>query len=145
MPPNKINSDGYEYGPTKKGKIYLSLYKHRGSGNHHKNVWESSITPDIEYSIFYFADENDWYDESRDYWGVLDQGKKILGMKGERISKFPCTSNESDPWHGYPASPSNENKIDKSDCPSDVLIEKWIETSVVTKEFGRKIQKLRRR
>lgn len=140
MPPNRITAAGYEYGPTINHKMYLSLFKHRGTGDRrHKNMWSSEISPDNEYEIFQSADESNWCDESNHYWGVWNQGVK-LGEKGERISKFPCPSNPQDPWHGYPASP-RENP--DNDSPSDLLVERWVRDNVISKEMGRKIQKKR--
>jgi len=141
MPANRATPAGLEYGPTANGKMYLSVFKHRGDGSRrYKSIWSADILPDAEYGIFCSADEHDWNDESGNYWGVLDQGRAILGERGERISKFPCTSNDHDPWHGYPVSPKENGE---SDAPPDLLVEKWISDDVVTKELGRKIQKLK--
>ncbi|NET59060.1 MAG: hypothetical protein F6K47_23830 [Symploca sp. SIO2E6] len=141
MPANRTTPAGLEYGPTASGKMYLSVYKHRGDGSRrHKNCWSADISPDMEYGIFCSSDDNDWHDEEWNYWGVLDLGRTVLGEKGERICKFPCTSNEQDPWHGYPASPRDKGA---SDTPPDLLVDRWISKNIVTKEIGRKIQKLR--
>lgn len=141
MPANRATTTGLEYGPTVNGKMYLSVFKHRGCGNQrHKSMWLNNISPDDEYGIFCSADAHNWNDESRNYWGVLEQGKIILGERGERICKFPCPSNDHDPWHGYPVSPKEKGE---SDAPPDSLVERWIGDNVVTKEFGRKIQKLK--
>lgn len=140
MPANQATPDGLEYGPTVNGKMYLSVFKHRGKSSQHKNIWSSAITPDMEYEIFFSSDEYDWCDQNQNYWGVLEKGETRLGEKGERICKFPCTSNEQDPWHGYPASPKEKGP---GDSPPDSLVEQWIKDDVIKKEIGRKIQKLK--
>jgi hypothetical protein len=141
MSANQTTSAGLGYGPTGTGKMYLSVYKHRGSGSRqHKNCWSVDISPDMEYEIFSSSDDNHWHDEGFNYWGILDLGRTVLGSQGERICKFPCTTNEQDPWHGYPASPKDKGV---SDAPPDLLIETWIKKDIVTKEIGRKIQKLK--
>ena len=138
MPANRTTTAGLEYGPTASGKMYLSVFKHRGGGSRqHKHRW--SISPDAEYGVFYDSDDNCWHDTQLNYWGVLSQGQ-VLGEQGERICKFPCTSNQQDPWHGYPASP-RDNGL--PDTPPDSLIELWITRGIIPKEFGRKIQKLK--
>lgn len=142
MPANKTTSDGYEYGPTVNGKMYLSKYKHRGKGDRkHKHMW--CIPPDDEYHIFYASDKRDMYDSNQDYWGVM-QGGKIIGEKGERISKFPCTSNETDPWHGYPISPVEERPRGSLPPEFDDLIANWIKSEIIDKGFGKKILKEKR-
>jgi hypothetical protein len=141
MPANQATIAGLEYGPTVNGKMYLSVHHHRGSGSvQHKNVWAIDISRDLEYEIFCSSDDNDWHDTKSNYWGVLDQGQTILGGRGERICKFPCTTNDTDFWHGYPVSPKDKGI---GDTPPDLLIEKWIEQAIIKKEFGRKIQKLK--
>lgn len=131
---------GHEYGPTVNGKMYLSVFKHRGKSSQHKSIWSSAISPDMEYGIFCSSDESDWCDQNQNYWGVLEKGKKILGERGEYICKFPRTSNQQDPWHGYPVSPKENGP---SDTPPDSLVEQWVKDDVITKGFARKIYKLK--
>ncbi|PZV26206.1 MAG: hypothetical protein DCF12_11070 [Snowella sp.] len=140
MPPNRRTPDGLEYGPTIKGKIYLSLFYHRGDGSRmFKNRW--CVLPDIEYDIFSFSDENSLYDAKQNYWGVLEQGQTVIGEKGERLSKFPCTTNPQDAWHGYPVFCVDERKRNALPSDFDKLVERWIIDGIITKEIGRKIQK----
>ncbi len=140
MPANQSTSAGLEYGPTVTGKMYLSKYKHRGNGSlQHKNMW--CIPPDTEYDIFYNSDKHNLRDANHNYWGVLQTGKATLGTNGERLSKFPCTSNIPDPWHGYPVSPLEERKRNALPPDFDLLVEQWIKDKVIDKAVGRKIQK----
>lgn len=103
-------SDGIEFGPNDSGKPYISLNAHRGS-RPHKSKWRTEVTPPMEYGIFCDADGNEWNDNSGHYWGVLNRGDTVLGMVGERLSKFPCTSNDNDPWHGYPVNPAKVTEM----------------------------------
>jgi hypothetical protein len=141
MVANQTTTAGLMYGPTVNNKMYLSVYKHRGNGSRqHKNCWSADVSPFMEYGIFCSSDASDWFDQKLNYWGVLNSGQTVLGEKGERICKFPCTSNTQDPWHGYPTSPKDNGA---NDAPPDFLVEIWISGNIVTKEIGRKIQKLR--
>ncbi|MDJ0677775.1 MAG: hypothetical protein QNJ36_20735 [Calothrix sp. MO_167.B42] len=140
MSANKATFDGLEYGPTVNGKMYLSVFKHRGNGSPlHKNKW--CVPPDTEYDIFCNSDRHSLYDSNQNYWGVLDNGKSQLGEKGERLSKFPCTSNPQDPWHGYPVFSVEERKRNALPTDFDSLVNQWIINNIITKEVGRKIQK----
>ncbi|MEH2411623.1 hypothetical protein [Nostoc sp.] len=140
MPANQRTSAGLEYGSTVSGKMYLSKDKHRGNGSReHKSMW--CILPDTEYDIFCNSDKHNMCDSNQDYWGVLEGGKAKLGEKGERISKFPCTSNETDHWHGYPVFPVEERQGARGSLPPDFddLIAEWIKSKIIAKEFGKKI------
>ncbi|MEH2057104.1 MAG: hypothetical protein V7K97_13265 [Nostoc sp.] len=87
MSTNLVTPAGLEYGPTVNGKMYLSMFKHRGIGSRkHKNMW--CILPDTEYDIFCNSDKGNLRDASQNYWGVLQNGQVTLGEKGERISKI---------------------------------------------------------
>jgi hypothetical protein len=124
---------GILFGPTNSGKFYLSTYRHRGSGSRiHKSKWK--IAPALECCIFRSADDADWNCSRGHYWGVHDGGTTELGEQGERLCKFPCTSNNHDPWHGYPV-------LSQDDAPPDDLVETWIAQGVISKVIGRKIQK----
>lgn len=91
----------------------------------------------MEYGIFCTADSRDWSDEDGNYWGVHSAGRTPLGVRGERLCKFPKTSNPNDPWHGFPVSPQNGG----GDVPPDALVESWITAEVVSRVIGRRIQK----
>jgi hypothetical protein len=81
------------------------------------------------------------YDAKQNYWGVLEQGQTVIGEKGERLSKFPCTTNPQDAWHGYPVFCVDERKRNALPSDFDKLVERWIIDGIITKEIGRKIQK----
>jgi hypothetical protein len=144
MPPNNTTSDGYEYGPTVNGKMYLSLFYHRGNGSKKdKHMW--CVLPDHEYDIFFNSDKHDMYDSTQHYWGVLERGKVKIGERGERISKFKYPSNPMDAWHGYPIFPAEEKKGTRNALPPDFddLIAKWIKSNLIARELGKKILKER--
>ena len=132
-------SSGIKFGPNPTGKFYISINYHRGNNRSAlKNKWHPYIKPPLEYQIFCAADCESWYDTSGHGWGMHNQGNTIIGTQGERLCKFPRTSNESDPWHGFPVSPMESGD---DDAPSDEFIENWISTGVISKTFGRRIQR----
>ena len=91
------------FGPTANGKWYLCLAYHRcNRPTQHKRCW--AISRPREYGVFEWADESDSYDDDLNLWGFLliQQELGVLGTEGERIAKFPATSNATDDWHGYP-------------------------------------------
>jgi hypothetical protein len=103
----RARSDGILYGPTGRGKLYLSMFAHRGA-RPVKTAWHMDITPDIEFWLFDKGDENDWQDERGHFWSLGDgdgDGATILGMTGERLCKHPRNTSTAAPWHGYPVSP----------------------------------------
>lgn len=126
---------GVMFGPTRSGKMYLSMYIHRGNLRG-RSQWH--IPPGREFTIFVAADDGNWRDVKGNYWGVDGLGAATIGTRGERLSKFPQTTNKTDPWHGYPVSPLEDG--DRS-APSDDLVEMWIENNIVSKTTGRRIQR----
>lgn len=128
-----------QFGPNKTGKFYISIFYHRGTNRLvFKNKWHPDISPFTEYEIFCFADDGNWFDARGHYWGVRERGEAILGCSGERLCKFPKTSNVIDPWHGFPVSPMEDGDDYR---PSDDIVEAWIATGIVSKTFGRRIQR----
>jgi hypothetical protein len=135
----RATSSGIEFGPNDKGKYYISIFYHRGNNRPGlKNKWDPDVPPLQEYEIFCYADYGDWFDQHDHYWGVHAAGNTVLGCQGERLCKFPRTSNRSDPRHGYPVSPMLNGD---DDAPSDEFVEGWIVRGVISKTFGRRIQR----
>jgi hypothetical protein len=129
---------GIPYGPNSAGKCYISLFKHRGCGDpYEKTVWCKEISPEMEYATFCFSDENNIIDNKGNLWGFRDDGREVLGQNGEVFCKFPVTSNVSDPWHGYPVSPAES----VNDIPPPKVVQEWITRGVVSRLFGRRIQR----
>jgi hypothetical protein len=126
---------GVMFGPTVSGKMYLSLYIHRGSWIG-RSQW--IVEPQTEFNIFGAADNANWRGPNGHYWGVHVPDAGVLGARGERLAKFPQTSNAVDPWHGYPVSPLEDG--DRS-APPDDLVELWRQNNVVSKTFARRIQR----
>lgn len=130
---------GITFGPTSSGKHYLSAFSHR-NGNPLKSQWEPGLAPPEEYGIFVRADDSSSCDGEGNYWGVRDEAGGTLGTRGERLAKFPKNDMHTNPWHGYPI--ATDDGI-KAHCPPDVLVRAWIDAGVVTRPFGRKIQRRR--
>ena len=88
-----------------------------------------------------FADteKDGWRDAKEHLWGVHDGGTTDLGLRGERLAKFPHPQNATDPWHGYPVSPQDR----QDDTPPDEIINLWIDRGVITRVFGARIRRRR--
>jgi hypothetical protein len=135
---SQVTADGFIFGPNGSGKLYISVYYHRGSGSSHKGCWSDDVPPPLEYEIFCKSDLGKWFDSDGHYWGVHQSGDTVLGTRGERLSKFPANRNAANPWHGYPVSPLIRGDVD---APPDEVVETWIQDGVVNRTFGRKIQR----
>jgi hypothetical protein len=96
------------------------------------------VPPDDEYRIFSESDRANLHDASGHYWGIRDASGKALGTCGERLAKFPVNQVPAVPWHGYPVSPASGRP---SEIPPDDFVEGLVETGVITRTLGRKIQK----
>jgi hypothetical protein len=131
---------GLLFGPNHSGKKYLSSYAHRRNNprDRHKSHWLPSVTPLMEFGIFCSADRASWRDGSGNYWGLHSGTRTILGVRGERLCKFPYTSNATDPWHGFPVSPLERGD---NDAPPDTLVDDWVSAGVISRVAGRKIQR----
>ena len=129
----QASAKGITYGPNAQGHFYDSLNNHRGLRK--KSKWE--ITPKEECKVFCAADAGGWSDaQQRCWWSVSNQGTDILGMLGERLSKFPWTVNAQDPRHGYPVFADVKHP---QDCPSEVFVEQWLKDGVVTKTTAKRV------
>ena len=138
MPDRIIRQEGIVFGPTANGKAYVSVYYHRRNDPQgRKNCWHPDVLPPAEYSLFEQADVADWSDPAGHYWGFGARGRLQLGTRGERLAKFPRTTNATDPWHGYPVSPRD----DYDDTPPDDLVNRWIDSDQIDKAVGRRIQR----
>jgi hypothetical protein len=127
--------------PTPRGKTYLSDDRHRGRGNvHHKNAWSPALPRIEEFAVFCRADEGDWH-RAPGYWSFrMENGRLMaLGACEERLCHFPRPSNDTDPWHGYPVSPLE----DQDDALPDDLVDEWVATGVLTYTWGQRIKDLR--
>jgi hypothetical protein len=128
---------GLAFGPTQSGKLYLSVYAHRGA-NHRKSCWD--VSPEDEYGIFETADADDRADTAGHYWGTRDADGTALGTRGERLAKFPHNGVPTVPWHGFPVSPASGRA---SECPPDDFIDALINQGKMSRTFGRKLQRRR--
>ena len=126
---------GIRFGPNGSGKLYVSLYAHRGD-RPQKSTWLREVPPPTEYDIFCWADTGDWRDDSGHYWGIRDGGRAALGCRGERLAKFPCCLNPSDPWHGYPVSPLEDGE--RAAPPGD-FVERWRIAGIINRTIRRRI------
>lgn len=131
------------YGSAASGeKRYLCSNHHWGArrAGGIKHEWDPvNVPPAVEYQLFRTSDSNDWSDTDGHYWGFGHrEGRMILGTQKERLCKFPLPSNPTDPWHGYPVSPLLNGD---DDAPPDGFVQDWIDNNVISKTFGRRIQR----
>lgn len=91
--------DGIHFGPTATGKLYISMYTHRGM-KPMKTCWHPNIPPKEEFELFTHSDVNQWLDARGHYWSHKEGGAAELGTAGERIAKHPRTTNPTDPSRG---------------------------------------------
>lgn len=124
---------GIAFGPTASGKLYLSVYAHRGA-NPRKSQW--AIPPTDEFGCFSRSDAEGWLDLDGHLWGALDPTGPTLGTRGERLAKFPRTVPPT-PWHGYPVSASSGRA---SETPPDELVERLRDDGRLTRTLARKLQ-----
>src|SRR5690242_15936835 len=123
--------DGLLFGPTASGKMYLSMYDHRGR-NRRKSWWADDVDPPEEYSIFEDADDGQHADGDGHLWGLRGPDGSVLGSRGERLAKFPFNDVSAAPWHGFPVSPSSGRA---SEIPSDALVESLIDAGALSRTF----------
>jgi hypothetical protein len=124
----------HQFGPNASGKTYVCLAKHR---NKTPGASQWTVQPAIEYEMFCDADAADSVDLAGNYWSVRDGGREI-GTRNERIAKHPATSNSSDPWHGYPASPAYKGA---GDMPADNVIDNWRTAGSVSRSFVKRLKR----
>ena len=130
-------SDGILFEPINAGSHYISLFYHRTGSRSDKSLWHASFSPTAEFSLFAEAEIKRWSDTKSQLWAVHAQGATVLGQRGERLARFPHPQNATDPWHGFPVSPQDR----ESDTPPDDFIDLWIEKNVVSRVFGRRMQR----
>lgn len=131
-------SGGICFSPCPDGGTYKSLFDHRGN-RHDASRWSDEYPPPAEFLLFCTSFIARWSDAAGHYWAVDDHGKRRLGTRGERLAKFPANGNPATvEWHGFPASPQLNGT---GSAPPDDFVEAWILAHVVSRGFGRKIQK----
>lgn len=134
---NTRNDDG-TYGPTKKGKYYLPKLDHRiNSTNPIKSKW--SINENQELSVFEIAEKPEvelFCKENNCYFSIVNDGKLVMGVDGERIAKFPTPKNKIDPWHGYPTTCTHSYNT-----PCDDLLDIMEKQRIISKTTRRRIER----
>lgn len=126
FPGYQRNSDS-TYGPTANGKFYLAVPYHNrnASLNPMKSRW--CLDEDQQYEVFRVAEEADvFYQVNKALIGLLCDCTVILGMNSERLSKFPCPTNSTDAWHGFPIR-SNEIDLDEG------LLDRLVSAGIISR------------
>lgn len=124
------NTDG-TFGPTLSGHYYRPASYHNRTAAHRAEKAKWCLRKNEQYEVFRLADDNHWENLNPDgLFSVVDNGKEIFGLLGERIAYFPKTQNADDPKHGYPVC---------NPQISDALIEKWHKTNVIDDIFYKRL------
>jgi len=144
MVQKKRNEDG-TYGPVCRSDGSEAYYRPQPYHNKNsakrkdKELW--CIKENEQFKVFYLAAEDKqtpiWFcNENKSLFSIIEDGKKVLGLNGERLGKFKLPSNETDPWHGYPI----EAKT-KWNTPSDSLLDIWENNDVISEITRRRIER----
>lgn len=137
MSTGTATGNGIQFGPTANGTVYICMNYHRGGRKPDKNYWDPAFAPADEYGLFEGAETEEWSDDDNHLWGVVGGGTVSIGLRGEKIAKFPAPQNAHDPWHGYPVSPRDR----VVDTPPDGVIDNWLDNNVITRAVARRIKK----
>lgn len=138
------NNDG-TYGPAIDSKKVKYYYKpqayHNKAAKGKQSKSKFVIKEGQQFSLFSMAvldlDSPQWTcEENSCLFAIVNNGSTILGDAQERLAKFPNPVNDTDPWHGYPV----KTKYSQN-CPSDKLINLWIEHGVIDATTRRRIEK----
>lgn len=124
------NADG-TFGPTLQGNYYFPASYHNRTAAHRAEKAKWCLRKNEQYEVFRLADDNHWEDNNPDgLYSVIDNGREVLGLLGERVAFFRNTQNVNDSWHGYPVC---------NPPISDDLIEKWHKTNVIDDIFYKRL------
>lgn len=129
--PKIAQNAGGTFGPTSQGHYYFPASYHNRTAAHRAEKGKWCLKKNEQYEVFRLADDNHWADNNPDgLYSVVDNGREILGLLGERVAFFRDTQNANDPWHGYPLF---------NPPISDDLIEKWHATHVIDDIFYKRL------
>ncbi len=126
---NIRHSDG-RYGPSPKNSYYYKPNPKHGVNSRNSEGTNWCIKENAEFSVFIHAESHEehlYCNENNCYFSIIDNGKVMLGQDGQKVAKFPVTSNCSDAWHGYPV-----RCITKHDTPSEELLDLMVKAEYIT-------------
>lgn len=119
----KVKISNGMFGPTNEGHYYKPAPYHNktASRKDEKTTW--LLKQGEQFEVFRLADEGHWYAKKPSgLFSILENGKEVFGVNGERIAFFPSPRNSNDPWHGYPVGPGY--------TPDDIA-DKWFRNNVI--------------
>lgn len=101
--PKIAQNAGGTFGPTSPGHYYFPASYHNRTAAHRAEKCKWCLRKNEQYEVFRLADDNHWEDNNPDgLYSVIDNGREVLGLLGERVAFFRNTQNATDSWHGYP-------------------------------------------
>jgi hypothetical protein len=120
---------GVRIGPTAAGSHYLARNDHQHFAAPGRNRWGATCLPPDQYALFESAEQGDWSDSRSHLWAVAP-GLAVIGLEGQRVSKFPARANSTDDWHGYPVS-ALDPKREFEHRPEPKLVSRWFEAGLI--------------
>src|SRR5687768_3711014 len=93
------------YGPTSRHHWYKPIHYHARTGRRKKGKSRWVLSEGQQYEVFRIADEAWWFCPALGaLFSIIEGGRRVLGVAGERLALFVEPINRPDPWHGYPVS-----------------------------------------
>jgi hypothetical protein len=136
----RFNPDmSYFCGTSDSGKSYTGIDKHRNGQKFDaagKPIAKWAVEHMAEFAEFCRSDLEVWQGDDGDLWGINIE--RTLGVDGEFICKFPCPENETDHWHGYPASPKIHGTKDR---PPKSVLNRWVHDGLISTGTKKKLNR----
>lgn len=134
FPKVKLNENG-NFGPTKNDNYYHPVFYHNKTAKTNSNKTKWVLKMNEQYEVFRLSDEGKWTcKENSGLFGILKNGKIVVGDGEERLSFFPNPPNKNDAWHGFPV---NSGEFE----PSVKTVDKWLKDDVIDNRMHIKILK----
>jgi hypothetical protein len=119
------------------GYRYFFYSKHHG-GDMKAAMWLSTISREVEFSIFDQGDLRRIADNRGWIYGVLldDEGDlKEIGVWEEQVAEFQPGASVDDPWHGYPQWPVDKlgpaNRRRQQCCPDRIVFDLMVAAAMI--------------
>jgi hypothetical protein len=127
----------YPEATQRSGYRYFFFAKHHG-GDTRAAMWLTSISREVEFSIFDHGDLRDIADNRGWIYGVLldDEGDlREIGTWEEQVAEFRPGVSLADPWHGYPQWPVDKlgpaNRRRQQSCPDRVVFDLMVAAAMI--------------
>lgn len=121
------------------GYRYFFYAKHHG-GDKKAAMWLTSISREVEFSIFDQGDLRQIADERGWIYGILLDAAgdlREIGTWDEQVAEFQPGASAGDPWHGYPQWPVDElgpaNRRKQKCCPDRAVFDLMLAAALINK------------